>query len=205
MNKKIIAKSIFFWYNIYIMNLWHSIRKERITENGFLAVVEISKGSKKKYELDKESGMLILDRILYTATHYPANYGFIPLTFAEDGDPLDVLVLCSENLEIMTMVECYPIGAVRMTDGDDTDDKIIAIPVKDPTWNFYKDIAELPPHISDEIVHFFAVYKQLEQKNTSNLKSLSKEAAKQIINKALAAYRERFGDSAEASFVPDRD
>ena len=92
------------------MNIWHDMRQERITPESFIAVIEISKGSKKKYELDKETGLLILDRILYTSTHYPANYGFIPRTFAKDRDPLDVLVLCSEELEPLSMVKCYPVG-----------------------------------------------------------------------------------------------
>ncbi|MDR1094161.1 MAG: inorganic diphosphatase [Clostridiales bacterium] len=174
------------------MNIWHDIKKERIAEDRFLAVIEIPKGGKKKYELDKETGLLILDRILYTSTHYPANYGFIPRTLAEDGDPLDVLVLCSESLEGLTTVECYPIGAVRMTDGADSDDKLIAIPFKDPTWNFYKDIGELPPHILDEIMHFFSVYKQLEHTDTGNLKILSKDDARQIMRASIVAYDKRF-------------
>jgi len=175
------------------MNIWHELKKERVTPDDFLAVIEISKGGKKKYELDKETGLLLLDRILYTSTHYPANYGFIPLTLAEDGDPLDVLVLCSESLEGLTTVECYPIGAVRMTDGGDNDDKIIAIPIKDPTWNFYKDIGDLPPHIVEEIIHFFKVYKQLENINTDNLKMLSKSESKQIIRASIASYEKNFG------------
>ncbi|GHV02736.1 inorganic pyrophosphatase [Clostridia bacterium] len=176
------------------MNIWHDVKKERITANRFLAVIEIAKGGKKKYELDKETGLLILDRILYTSTHYPANYGFIPRTLAEDGDPLDVLVLCSESLEGLTTVECYPIGAVRMTDGTESDDKIVAIPIKEPTWNFYKDICELPPHILDEMIHFFSVYKQLENMNTSNLKILSKAEAKKVFAASIEAYEKRFGE-----------
>src|SRR5690554_3283382 len=113
------------------MNIWHDVDEKRISTEDFIAVIEISKGSKKKYELDKETGLIILDRILYTSTHYPANYGFIPRTYAEDNDPLDVLVLCSEDLEPMSMVRCYPIGVVRMYDGEEVDDKIVAIPFKD--------------------------------------------------------------------------
>src|SRR5690554_2047484 len=96
------------------MNIWHDVDEKRISTEDFIAVIEISKGSKKKYELDKETGLIILDRILYTSTHYPANYGFIPRTYAEDNDPLDVLVLCSEDLEPMSMVRCYPIGVVKI-------------------------------------------------------------------------------------------
>lgn len=172
-----------------MLNLWHNVKPERITDSKFLTVIEIPKGSKCKYELDKDTGMLILDRILYTSTHFPANYGFIPLTLADDGDPLDVLVMCSETLECLTTVECYPIGAVRMTDGTYSDDKIIAVPLNDPTWNFYKDVKELPPHMLDEILHFFKVYKQLEKKNTSNLKILGINVATEIIINAISAYK----------------
>lgn len=98
-------------------NIWHDIDPKRITPEDFIAVIEISKGSKKKYELDKATGYIILDRILYTSTHYPANYGFIPRTYADDKDPLDVLVLCSEALEPMSLVRCYPIGVIVRQDG----------------------------------------------------------------------------------------
>ena len=143
-------------------NIWHDISPKRITAEDFIAVVEISKGSKKKYELDKETGMLKLDRVLYTSTHYPANYGFIPRTFADDGDPLDALVLCQSNIAPMTLVKCYPIGVIKMADNHDADEKIIAIPVKDPSLNVYNDILDLPKHTFDEIAHFFEVYKMLE-------------------------------------------
>jgi len=174
------------------MNIWHSIRKDRIRPDRFLAVIEISKGSKKKYELDKETGLLILDRLLYTATQYPANYGFIPRTYATDDDPLDVLVMCGEALDGLTTVECYPIGVMRMLDSEVPDDKIIAVPFNDPTWNFYKDIKDLPPHIMEEILHFFTVYKQLENKKTSNLETLNAAVAKKIIQKAINAYNEKY-------------
>ncbi len=110
------------------MNIWHDLDPGRIGPEDFLAVIEIEKGSKKKYELDKETGMLILDRILYTSTHYPANYGFIPRTYAEDRDPLDVLVLCSEPIQPLTLVRVYPIGVITMTDSGYADEKIIALP-----------------------------------------------------------------------------
>ena len=124
------------------MNIWHDISPKRITKNDFIAVVEISKGFKNKYELDKETGLIILDRILYTSTHYPANYGFIPRTYGDDGDPLDVLVLCSESLEPLSLVRCYPIGVISMVDNGRNDEKIIAIPFNDPTYNTYKSIEE---------------------------------------------------------------
>jgi inorganic pyrophosphatase len=174
------------------LNIWHDISEKRIRPDNFIAVIEISKGSKKKYELDKETGLIILDRILYTSTHYPANYGFIPRTYAEDNDPLDVLVLCSEDLEPMSMAKCYPIGVVRMMDDAEVDDKIIAIPFDDPTWNYYHDLSDLPPHISDEIRHFFMVYKNLEHKKTAGFDIFGKDKAIAIIEKAIAEYKTRF-------------
>lgn len=114
------------------MNIWHDIDASRITENRFETLIEIPKGSKTKYELDKETGLLRLDRVLYTSTVYPANYGFIPHTLADDGDPLDVLVLCNESIFPMTLVTCMPIGVIKMVDGDELDEKIIAVPVNDP-------------------------------------------------------------------------
>ena len=109
------------------MNIWHDINPKRITVDEFVAVVEIPKNSKVKYELNKETGILEMDRILYTSTHYPANYGFIPRTYADDGDPLDVLVLCSQTLHPMTLVRCYPIGVIHMIDNGQRDDKIVAV------------------------------------------------------------------------------
>lgn len=144
------------------MNIWHDINPDRIYPTDFIAVVEISKGSKKKYELDKETGLIILDRILYTSTHYPMNYGFIPRTYGDDKDPLDVLILCSEPLEPLTLVRCYPIGVMTMSDTGLGDEKIIAIPYSDPTYMGYTDIRELPKHIFEELKHFFSIYKQLE-------------------------------------------
>lgn len=174
------------------MNIWHDISENRINKDSFLGVVEIEKGGKNKYELDKETGMLKLDRVLYTATHYPTNYGFIPRTYAEDHDPLDVLILCEENILPLTLVECYPIGVLIMNDAGEEDEKIIAISKQDPYLNSYKDISELPAQIADEIKHFFAVYKQLESKTTTIDRMMGREEAERIIEKCMNAYRERF-------------
>ena len=174
------------------MNIWHDISPKRITPNDFIAVIEIEQGSKKKYELDKETGLLILDRILYTSTHYPANYGLIPRTYGDDRDPLDVLVVCSEPIEPMTMVRCYPIGVIRMIDSGRADDKIIAIPFNDPTYNCYKDISELPKHIFDEMTHFFQVYKALEHKETVVDEVHPASVAVDIIEKAIDSYVDTF-------------
>lgn len=174
------------------MNIWHDIALDRIAPERFTAVIEISAYSKKKYELDKTTGLLRLDRILYTSTHYPANYGFIPRTYADDGDPLDVLVLCSETLDPMVEVECYPIGVIRMIDDDEVDDKIIAIPYEDPTWNFYHDIDQLPPHTANEIAHFFEVYKGLEHKHTTTSDALMRSSAIQVIQDCMERYDVHF-------------
>lgn len=173
-------------------NIWRDVAPKRIAPEDFLTVVEIPKGSKKKYELDKDTGLIMLDRILYTSTHYPANYGFIPRTYGDDGDPLDVLVLCSEVLDPMTLVQCYPIGYMAMTDSGKGDEKIIAIPFADPMYNGYKDISELPKHVFDEMNHFFAVYKQLEGKETEAGRMLGREEAEEVIRAAIAHYEETF-------------
>jgi len=173
-------------------NIWHDMDPKRVTPKDFIAVIEIPKGSKKKYELDKETGLIFLDRILYTSTHYPANYGFIPRSYGDDGDPLDVLVLCSEPLDPLTLVRCYPIGYISMLDGGRNDEKIIAIPFSDPTYNEYKDISELPAHIFDEMTHFFSVYKALEGKDTVAGEVNGRDAAVKVIQGALDNYIENF-------------
>ena len=173
-------------------NIWHDISPSRITAEDFIAVIEIEKGSKKKYELDKETGSLILDRILYTSTHYPANYGLIPRTYADDNDPLDVLVLCSEVIQPLSLVRCYPIGVITMLDQGKLDEKVIAIPFKDPTYNSYHDVSELPSHIFTEMSHFFTVYKNLEQKETMVDEVRGAEDAKKVIQKCLDQYIEKF-------------
>ena len=173
-------------------NIWHNISADRITPEDFIAVIEIVKGSKKKYELDKQTGMLILDRILYTSTHYPSNYGFIPRTYAEDDDPLDVLVFSCEAIDPLVTVRCYPIGMITMIDNNQRDEKIIAIPFADPMFNSYKDIGELPKHVFDEIIHFFSVYKVLEGKETSVEEVLHRDDAIKAIKVAIESYNKKF-------------
>ena len=173
-------------------NIWHDMNPKRISPEKFVAVIEITKGSKKKYELDKECGSLRLDRILYPSTHYPANHGFIPRTYGDDNDPLDVLLLCSEPIDPMTLVECYPIGVITMMDNGRSDEKIIAIPFEDPNYNMYTDISDLPPHIFNEMKHFFTVYKALENKETAVSEVQGAEAAKEIIRQCIIRYRDTF-------------
>lgn len=174
------------------MNIWHDINPNRINPDDFMCVIEISKGSKNKYELDKQTGLLVMDRILYTSTHYPSNYGFIPRTYADDSDPLDVLVLCTEPIVPLATVRCYPIGVICMTDQGEMDYKVIVIPFEDPTWNIYHDVSELPPHIMQEITHFFNVYKALERKDTNILEIMNRDRAIQIVKEAIEFYRVSF-------------
>ncbi len=174
------------------MNPWHDIKSERITPEEFISVIEISAGSKNKYELDKETGFLRLDRILYTSTHYPSNYGFIPKTLCNDGDALDVLVLCSQSLLPLTLVDCYPIGVIKMIDQGKEDEKIIAICKHDPMYNCYKNLEELPHHMGEEIRHFFKVYKSLEDKETYVPKVEGREEALKVIQETIDRYKKVF-------------
>ena len=147
------------------MNPWHDFDPKRLSPESFMAIIEIPKGSKKKYELDKETGYIILDRILYTSTHYPANYGFIPRTYGDDNDPLDVLLICSQPLEPLTLVRAYPIGVISMIDNGRNDEKIIAIPFNDPNYNQYTDIDQLPYHVFEAFL--FCIQKSRKQDNCS--------------------------------------
>ena len=179
------------------MNIWHDIDSSRIKPEDFMVVIEIPKGSKAKYELDKQTGILKLDRILHTSTHYPANYGFIPRTYADDMDPLDVLVLCSEQIYPMTLIRCYPIGVITMLDNGHNDEKIIAIPYGDPTYNCYTDINQLPSHIFEEIKNFFNIYKNLEGKQTKVDEFGGPVDAAKIIYKCIDIYNEKYNNSTE--------
>src|SRR5574344_1870513 len=175
------------------MNIWHDINEERVTPDAFIAVIEIAKGSKKKYELDKETGCIRLDRILHTSTQYPTNYGFIPKTLSGDGDALDVLVLASESLDPLVLVNCYPVGVMVMTDNGKQDEKIVAIPFDDPLYNEYKSVETLPRHIADEMINFFRVYKDSAEGETIvEGKMLGLEQAKLVIAEAKQTYRDKF-------------
>lgn len=174
-------------------SIWHSIAPERVTPEAFLACIEISAGSKNKYELDKESGSLLLDRILSTSTSYPHNYGFIPRTLSEDGDPLDVLVICSEPILPLSLTLAYPIGVLSMMDGGKRDTKIIAVCAHDPLYKGFRDIKELPSYVSKEIAHFFRVYKDLEEGGNTEVGLMEgREAALKAIEKDMDAYKRAF-------------
>ncbi len=161
----------------------------RISPEEFVAFIEISKGSKMKYEIDEESGLVAVDRILSTSTAYPWNYGLIPKTLALDGDPLDVLVISSEPIIPGALAKCRPIGVMRMVDSGDQDDKILCVMPKDPMYKGYTDIAQLPEHIGKEIQHFFSVYKALEGKKTEVGIIEGPEAARQTVKACIEAYK----------------
>ena len=175
------------------MNPWKDIDPKRVTPEDFLAYIEISKGSKNKYELDKETGLLRLDRILYTSTRYPHNYGFIPRTYAEDNDPLDVLLITSERIVPSTLVRGKPIGMIDMIDQGMRDVKILAVCPDDPFYQNYDDIHALPDHIVQEITYFFETYKVLEGKETLVPGLKGREEALKVIKGSIDRYNEKFG------------
>ncbi len=172
------------------MNIWHDIEESRITPEKFTACVEIPKGGHCKYELDKKTGLIRLDRVLYTATNYPANYGFIPRTFAQDNDPLDVLVLSTESFVPLCLVDAKPIGMIRMVDDGYIDEKIVAVCVSDPFYSDYEDLSELPSFVGNEIRHFFKVYKTLEGKVTQVTAIKGREDAIKTVAASIEAYKE---------------
>jgi inorganic pyrophosphatase len=175
---------------------WHdSYVDDTVIERAFPVVIEIPKGSKNKYELDKETGLLRLDRVLHSAVYYPADYGFIPRTYCDDGDPLDALVLSQEPVYPLTVVEARAVGVMRMRDEKGVDDKIVAVSVRDPAFADYHDKAQLPPHIMREVRRFFEDYKALEHKQVVVEELLGPADAVAIIRDALELYRRlRRGD-----------
>jgi inorganic pyrophosphatase len=182
------------------MHAWHDIYvDDHLIEKAFPVVIEVPMGSKNKYELDKETGLLKLDRVLYSAVHYPANYGFIPRTYCEDGDPLDALVLGQEPVTPLTMMEARAIGVMRMRDEKGLDDKIIAVSVKDPAFADYTDHVQLPGHVLREIRRFFEDYKTLENKQVVVEDFMGPADAIRIVQDALSMYRKlRRGELSKA-------
>jgi len=173
------------------MHAWHDVYiDDKVIEKGFPVVIEVPHGSKNKYELDKETGLLRLDRVLHSAVHYPANYGFIPRTFCDDGDPLDALVLGQEPVVPLCIVEARAIGVMRMRDDKGIDDKIIAVCTSDPAYSEYTDHSQLPKHILREIKRFFEDYKVLENKQVVVEDFMGPGQALTILVDALAMYRQ---------------
>ena len=176
------------------MHPWHdSYIDDAQIATAFPVVIEIPKGSTNKYELDKETGLLRLDRVLYSAVHYPADYGFIPRTYCDDGDPLDVLVLGQEPVYPLTIVEARAVGVVRMRDEKGGDDKIVAVSVHDPAFAEFTDKDQLPAHVMRELRRFFEDYKALEHKQVQVDDLLGPEEAVRTIREALELYRRQFG------------
>ena len=173
-------------------NPWHQVSPGDNVPNSVNAIIEITNGSKGKYELDKETGLLLLDRVLSSSVMYPANYGFIPQTYCDDKDPLDILVICSVDIIPLTLVEAKIIGVMNMVDGGEQDDKIIAVAKNDPIFNYINDISELAPHTMKEIVHFFESYKALEKKNVVVEGVKGREAAQQVLVEAIELYKKEF-------------
>ena len=175
-------------------NPWHDVEPGNDIEKGFRAIIEIPKGSKNKYELDKTTGLLIADRVLYSSVHYPANYGFIPKSYCLDGDPLDVLVLCQEPLVPLCIVQCRAIGVITMSDEKGPDDKVIAVHATDPAYNSYEDISALPSHIARELRRFFEDYKILEEKDVVIDNLRGHLDAEIVVRDALELYRQKFNN-----------
>ncbi len=171
---------------------WHSISPGEDCPNTVTAIIEIPKGSKAKYEIDKESGLLKLDRILFSSVMYPANYGFIPQTYCDDNDPLDILVLCSADVYPMSIIDAKVIGVMHMIDGGEQDDKIIAVAKNDMSVNYINDLSELPPHAMKEVVRFFQDYKALEEKNVTIEHLLGKRYAYKVIEESIELYKKTF-------------
>lgn len=169
---------------------WHDVTIEEPIEEGFPAIIEIPKGSKNKYELDKRTGILILDRVLFSAVHYPANYGFIPQTYCDDGDPLDVLVLGQEPVVPLTIVRARAVGVMSMRDDKGLDDKIIAISLLDPAYAQYTHIRELPQHTLLELKRFFEDYKTLEKKAVIVEEFSGPFEANKAIREGMRGYQE---------------
>jgi inorganic pyrophosphatase len=171
------------------MNPWHDVSFGDNAPTIVTAVIEIPKGSKAKFEIDKSTGMIKLDRVLFSAVHYPANYGFIPKTYCGDKDPLDILVIMSVEVPPLTLVDAKVIGVMRMTDQGDSDDKIIAVAQNDVSVNYINDIDDLPPHTIVEMQRFFEDYKKLENKNVVIEKFMNKTEAIKIVNESIELYK----------------
>ncbi len=177
---------------MYVLHPWHGASFGKNAPQIVNALIEIPQGSRAKYEIDKETGLLKLDRVIYSSFHYPINYGFIPQTLGKDGDPLDILVMCSESIQSLCIVEAMVIGNMQMIDTGVADDKIIAVATKDPTVNHIKNLNDLPNHFKAVLKNYFEQYKVLENKQVIIDDFQSKEEAYKIIDESILYYKEIF-------------
>lgn len=171
------------------MHAWHDVQVDTKNPNEVLAIIEVPKGSKNKYELHKPTGLMKVDRVLFSSVHYPANYGFIPQSYCDDNDPLDILVLGQEPVAPLTIMTAKPIGVMKMRDQGEADDKIIAVHANDPEFSHYNSIHELPPHRLKEVQRFFEDYKTLERKAVVIDGFLDRDVALKVILEAFELYR----------------
>lgn len=177
---------------MYTLHPWHGVTYGQEAPKIVNALIEISEGSKSKYEIDKKTGLLKLDRVIYSSFHYPVNYGFIPQTLGKDGDPLDILVMCTEAIQPLCLVEAFVIGNMQMIDTGLIDDKIIAVAVQDPGVNYITSLDLVPQHILKVLKNYFEQYKVLENKKVEINDFQEKDIAFDIINEAIAFYKETF-------------
>ena len=175
-------------------NPWHQVTPHTDSDDVVKGIIEIPKGNRAKYELDKESGLLRLDRVLYSSMYYPHNYGFIPQSYCDDHDPLDILILSQIEVVPLCIVEAKVIGVMRMLDNGEADDKIIAVAAGDPSVTHYNDISELPPHMTAEIMSFFEDYTKLENKTVVVEEFFDKETAMKILDDSYKMYQKHFGE-----------
>lgn len=176
----------------HVLHPWHGVEPGDLAPRTVNAVIEIPQGSRAKYEIDKASGLLKLDRVIYSSFYYPVNYGFIPQTYGGDKDPLDILVITSLSVQPLTIMDAKIIGVMQMVDSGDADDKIIAVAATDPSVNHYNNIEELPKHFFDELRHFFEEYKKLENKMVIVEEFGDKTTALKIVSEAIDFYKETF-------------
>ena len=177
---------------ITVSHPWHGVPTGEHAPRLVNAIIEIPQGSRAKYEIDKDSGLLKLDRIIYSSFYYPCNYGFIPQTYGDDKDPLDILVITSQPVQAMCLMEAKVVGVMQMVDSGDADDKIIAVAANDPSVKHYNNMEELPKHFFDELRHFFEEYKKLENKMVVVEEFGDKNKALQVIQDAMKFYKETF-------------
>ena len=177
-----------------VLHPWHGVSAGESSPRIVNAVIEIPQGSRQKYEIDKSSGLLKLDRVIYSSFYYPVNYGFIPQTYGDDKDPLDILVISSLSIQPLCLVQAKVIGVMQMIDGGDADDKIIAVANNDPGVNYINNIEEMPKHFFSELRQFFEEYKKLENKTVSVNEFQDKAMALKIIEEAILFYKDNFGE-----------